>query len=143
MRHRRRGRHLGRTSAHRVAMRRNLVNNLFLVGRIKTTPAKAKEIRSMAEKLITMARKGGLASFRRALALLDDKYIVRRLFKELAPRYTDRPGGYTRILHLPMSRNRLGDNAPQVIMELLPAEDAESHKSKEKAASGGENAQGA
>jgi len=121
MRHRRRGRHLKRTSAHRVAMRRNLVSSLFLLGRVRTTPAKAKEVRSMAEKLITRAVKGGLANFRAALAALDDKYVVRKLFTEIAPRFKDRPGGYTRILHLSASENRLGDNAPQVIMELLPS----------------------
>ena len=120
MRHRKRGRRLKRTSAHRKAMRRNLVSNLFLVRRIRTTPAKAKEVRSMAEKLITLAKKGGLAGFRRALAILDDKYIVRKLFHEIAPAFKERPGGYTRILRLSSSGNRLGDNAPQVIMELLP-----------------------
>ena len=119
MRHRKRGRRLGRTSAHRDAMRRNLVANLLLVGRIRTTPAKAREIRPMTEKLITLARKGGVPEFRRALSILDDKYIVRRLFKEIAPLYSDRPGGYTRTLHLPRSKNRLGDNAPQVIIELV------------------------
>ena len=121
MRHRRRGRHLKRTSSHRTALRRNMVSDLFLRGRIRTTPAKAKEIRSMAEKLITIGRKGGLANFRRALALLDDKFIVRKLFKEIGPRFKERPGGYTRILRLSASLNRLGDNAPQVILELLPA----------------------
>ena len=131
MRHRKRGRHLGRTSAHRKAMRRNLVSNLFLVGRIKTTIAKAKEVRSMADKLITMGKKGDVASFRQALAALDDKYIVRRLFKEIAPEYASRPGGYTRILHLPKSSNRLGDNAPQVIMELIHGEDASAGKTKQ------------
>lgn len=119
MRHRRRGRHLKRTSAHREAMRRNLVSNLFLIGRIRTTPAKAKECRSFAEKLITLAREGGLANFRRALSMLDDKFIARRLFKEIAPKYKERPGGYVRILRLANSENRLGDNAPQVIMELV------------------------
>ena len=98
-----------------------MVSDLFLRGRIRTTPAKAKEVRSMAEKLITLGRKGGLANFRRALALLDDKFIVRKLFKEIGPRFKERPGGYTRILHLSASQNRLGDNAPQVILELLPA----------------------
>ena len=121
MRHRRRGRHLKRTSAHRVALRRNMVSSLFLLGRIRTTPAKAKEIRSMAEKLITLGAKGGLANFRSALATLDDKYVVRLLFTKIGPRFKDRPGGYTRILHLSASENRLGDNAPQVIMELLPS----------------------
>ncbi len=119
MRHRRRGRHLKRTSAHREAMRRNLVSNLFLLGRIRTTPAKAKECRSFAEKLITLAREGSLTNFRLVLSMLDDKFIARRLFKEIAPQYKDRPGGYVRILRLASSENRLGDNAPQVIMELV------------------------
>jgi len=122
MRHRKRGRHLGRTSSHRAALRRNMVNNLFLVERMRTTPAKAKEVRSMAEKMVTLAIMGGLANFRRALAALDDKFIVRKLFQEIGPRYQERPGGYTRILHLSASVNRLGDNAPQVILELLPGE---------------------
>jgi large subunit ribosomal protein L17 len=136
MRHRKRGRHLGRTSAHREAMRRNLVSNLFLVERIRTTPAKAKEVRGMAEKLITLARKGGLAEFRRALAMLDDKFIVRKLFREIGPRYTERQGGYTRILHLSRSQNRLGDNAPQVILELVPEGQTEAGSaSSEKSAS--------
>ena len=119
MRHRKRGRRLKRTSSHREAMRRNLVSNLFLFGRIRTTPAKAKECRSFAEKLITLAREGSLANFRLVLSMLDDKFIARRLFKEIAPQYKDRPGGYVRILHLASSENRLGDNAPQVIMELV------------------------
>ena len=119
MRHRKRGRHLGRTSAHREAMRRNLASNLFLLGRIRTTPAKAKEVRSMAEKLITLARKGGVANFRAALAALDDKFVVQKLFKTIGPQFSERQGGYTRILRLPTSQNRLGDNAPQVIMELV------------------------
>jgi len=125
MRHRKRGRHLNRTSSHRVAMRRNLAANLFLVERIKTTPAKAKEVRPMVEKLITLARKGGLANYRRALSLLDDQFIVSKLFKEIGPRFKDRLGGYTRILHLPASSRRLGDNAPQVIFELLPVTEAD------------------
>ena len=98
-----------------------MVSSLFLLGRIRTTPAKAKEVRSMAEKLITLGAKGGLANFRSALATLDDKYVVRLLFTKIGPRFKDRPGGYTRILHLSASENRLGDNAPQVIMELLPS----------------------
>ena len=120
MRHRKRGRHFGRTSAHRGAMRRNLVSNLFLVERIKTTPAKVKDVRPMAEKLITLARKGGLANYRRAMSILDDRYIVRKLFKEIGPRFADRHGGYMRMMHLSASRRRLGDNAAQVILELLP-----------------------
>jgi large subunit ribosomal protein L17 len=109
-------------------MRRNLVSNLFLDERVRTTRAKAKEVRPLAEKLITLGRKGGLENFRRAHALLGDRYgdVTRKLFNEIAPRYADRPGGYTRVLHLPASANRLGDNAPQVIMELLPAEEGAS-----------------
>ena len=84
MRHRKRGRHLKRTSAHRKAMRRNLISNLFLVERIRTTPAKAKECRGFAEKLITIAKAGDLACFRRVLAELDDKFIARKLVKEIA-----------------------------------------------------------
>ena len=135
MRHRKRGRRLGRTSAHRLAMRRNLVSNLFLIERIRTTPAKAKEVRSMAEKLITLARKGGLTNFRRALATLDDKFIVRKLFREIGPRFTDRPGGYTRILRLSASQNRLGDNAAQVIMELVQDAEAETESGADSKAS--------
>lgn len=130
MRHRKRGRRLGRTSAHRTAMRRNLVSNLFLVERIRTTPAKAKEVRAMAEKLITLGRKGGLANFRRAIARLNDPFIVRKLFTEIAPRYAERSGGYTRTLRLSSAQRRLGDNAEQVIMELLPAEKAEAGSKK-------------
>jgi len=134
MRHRKRGRHLGRTSAHRAALRRNLISSLFLIGRIKTTPAKAKEVRSMAEKLITLGRKGGLANFRLAMSRLNDLYIVNKLFKEIAPKYADRPGGYTRILHLPASMRRLGDNAPQVILELVTSEEKEKTEAKPEAA---------
>jgi large subunit ribosomal protein L17 len=117
-------------------MRRNLVNNLFLLGRIRTTPAKAKEVRSMAEKLVTLAVKGGLANFRRALAAMDDKYVVRQLFSKIGPRFKDRPGGYTRILHLSASENRLGDNAPQVIMELLPSAEPAAPEASESQAAG-------
>jgi len=107
-----------------------MVCNLLVLGRIRTTPAKAKEVRGMVEKLITIARKGGLANFRRALAALDDPFVARKLFKEIAPRFADRPGGYTRILHLPASSRRLGDNAPQVILELIPAEVQEEAPAK-------------
>jgi large subunit ribosomal protein L17 len=117
MRHRKRGRGLDRSSAHRKALRRNLVVSLFERERITTTPAKAKEVRSMAEKMITLAKAGTLTARRRALAELNDKAIVKKLFAEIAPKFQDRPGGYTRILHL--DRRRLGDNAPQCIFELV------------------------
>lgn len=125
MRHRMRGRHFSRTSSHRRAMRRNLACNLFLHERIKTTPEKAKDVRSFVEKLITLARTNSVAHFRRALALLDDKYVVRKLFREIGPRYVNRPGGYTRILKLDDSQNRLGDNAKQVIFELVVESEAD------------------
>lgn len=119
MRHRKSGRHLGRTSSHRRALRRNMACSLFLHGRIKTTPEKAKELRQFAEKLITLGKKGGLNAFRRALQLLDNKPVVRRLFREIAPRFSARPGGYTRILRLGAEATRLGDKAQQVFLELV------------------------
>jgi len=131
MRHRMRGRHFNRTSSHRAAMRRNLACNLFLHERIRTTPQKAKDVRSFVEKLITLARRGDVASFRRALALLDDKFVVRKLFREIAPRYSERPGGYTRILKLDDSQNRLGDNAAQVIFELVHETEADREAMEE------------
>lgn len=107
-------------------MRRNLACNLFLHERIRTTPEKAKDTRSFVERLITLGRNDSVANFRRALALLDDKYVVRKLFREIGPRYVDRPGGYTRILKLDESQNRLGDNAKQVIFELVAEGEGES-----------------
>ncbi len=101
-------------------MLRNLVNSLFEHGRVVTTPAKAKEARPFAEKMITLAKRGDLHSRRRALAILHNKQIVASLFDEVAPRYAERPGGYTRILHL--SSHRIGDGASQVIFELVEAE---------------------
>ncbi|HUU70940.1 MAG TPA: 50S ribosomal protein L17 [Planctomycetota bacterium] len=126
MRHRKSGRKLSRTTAHRNALLRNLVISLILVEpdsnagtyeRIVTTRPKAKEARRLAEKVITLGKKGTLAARRRALALLDDKRAVRKVFETLATRYAGRPGGYTRILGFP--RRRVGDNATQVIFELV------------------------
>ena len=120
MRHQNRGRKLGRTSSHRTAMYRNMATSLFIHGKIVTTPAKAKECRPFAEKLITLAKDGSLAARRRALAQLHDPRVVRSLFDELGPRYKERPGGYTRILH--MAKRRVCDGAPQVLFELVEAE---------------------
>lgn len=119
MRHLKRGRKLSRTSSHRQAMYRNMVAALFRNGRIITTPAKAKEARPFAEKLITIAKRGtnDLAARRRAIQLLHDTALVRSLFEDLAVRYKDRQGGYTRILH--MARTRVGDGARQVLFELV------------------------
>ena len=135
MRHRKRGRGLDRNTAHRKALRRNLALALFLHERIVTTPAKAKEVKSLAEKMITLARDGSLTARRRALAVLSDKAIVKKLFAEIGPKFKDRPGGYTRILHL--DKFRLGDNAPQCIFELVtftPKKTKEEGKKEEKAA---------
>lgn len=119
MRHLKRGRKLSRTSSHRKAMFRNIVAGLFRHGRIITTPAKAKEARPFAERLITLAKRGpdDLAARRRAIRLLHDPSLVRSLFEDLGVRYKDRNGGYTRILHL--SKTRVGDSAPQVLFELV------------------------
>lgn len=134
MRHMNRGRKLSRTSSHRKAMFRNMVAALFTNGRIITTPAKAKEARPFAERLITLAKKGpnDLAARRRAIRLLHDPALVRSLFEDLGARYKDRNGGYTRILHL--SKTRVGDGAPQVLFELVeggvPASKAKAEKPK-------------
>lgn len=122
MRHLNRGRKLSRTSSHRKAMFRNLVSSLFRHGRVITTPAKAKEARSFAERLITIAKRGSgdLSARRRAISLLHDPALVNTLFETLGQRYKERPGGYTRILHL--AKRRVGDAAPQVIFELVEEE---------------------
>lgn len=138
MRHRVAGRHLSRTSSHRLAMRRNMVASLFEHETISTTLPKAKEVRGFAEKLITLGKKGTLASRRRAIALLNNRAIYKdedgknvkvgtvigKLFSEIAPRYLDRPGGYTRIIKL--SKRRLGDNGQLVLLQLVGQEESAS-----------------
>ena len=116
MRHRVHGRKLGRTTAHRKALFRNQLTALFTHERIVTTLAKAKELRPLAERMVTLAGTGTLANRRRVMTMVPDKEIVRRLFDEIAPRFTDRPGGYTRILK--MGRRR-GDNAEMAIIEFV------------------------
>lgn len=118
MRHRMRGRRLGRSTAHRQALARNLVSSLILSGRIVTTETKAKEFRPFAEKLISLGREKTLHRVRRAAALLgNNKAAVRRLFDEVGPAHRDRPGGYTRILRL--QKPRLGDKGRRVLFELV------------------------
>jgi len=116
MRHRKVSRRLVSTTSHRISLMRNQVRDLLKYGRISTTLAKAKEVRRFAEKMITLAKRGDLASRRRALAFLQDKEIVRKLFSEIREKYLDRPGGYTRIVRLGQRR---GDAAPIVIVELV------------------------
>jgi large subunit ribosomal protein L17 len=121
VRHRRTGRKFGRDAAHRKALFSNLAGSLFEHGRIRTTEAKAKELRPIAEKLITLARKdpGDVAAQRQAVSYLRSKDAVHRLFHEVAPRFTERPGGYTRIVKL---GPRPGDSAPMAYIELVDHE---------------------
>lgn len=116
MRHRNRGRKLGRDSAHRQAMFANMANALIKHEQIKTTLPKARDLRPIVEKLITLGKRGGLHARRQALARLPEKAMVDKLFAELAERYGDRPGGYTRILKAGF---RYGDAAPMAIIELV------------------------
>ena len=116
MRHKVAGRKLGRSSAHRKALFRNLVTDLLNYEKITTTEAKAKEIHSWAERMITLGKEGGLNSRRQALSFILDKRIADKVFNELAPRYAERPGGYTRIIKL---GPRLGDGAPMAQIELV------------------------
>ncbi len=116
MRHRKSGRKLNRTSSHRQAMFRNMSASLFKHEMIRTTLAKAKELRRKAEPLITLAKTDSVANRRLAFARLRDKEAVGKLFNELGPRYQERPGGYLRILKCGF---RAGDNAPMAIVELV------------------------
>lgn len=116
MRHKVAGRRLGRSSAHRKALFRNLVTDLLNYEKITSTEAKVKEIRGLVEKMITLGKQGGLTSRRQALAFILDENIAAKVFNELAPRYAERPGGYTRIIKL---GPRLGDGAPMVRIELV------------------------
>ena len=116
MRHRRAGKKLGRDSAHRKALYSNLAGALIEHGRIKTTVAKAKAVKPFAEQMITLGKRGDLHARRLALAELRSQDIVHQLFAEVAPRFADRPGGYTRIVKL---GPRQGDAAEMVYLELV------------------------
>ena len=116
MRHQRKGKKLGRDSAHRKALYSNLAGSLIEHGRIKTTEAKAKAVKPIAEKMITLGRRGDLAARRQALAYLRSQQIVHHLFAEVAPRFADRPGGYSRIVKI---GPRYGDAAEMVYLELV------------------------
>ena len=119
MRHRVAGRKLGRTSAHRLALLRNLSTALFDKERITTTLVKAKELRPFAEKLVTLAKRETLHSRRRVLRHIHDRQVVAKLFDTLSARYAQRPGGYTRIIKLGPRR---GDHAEMALIELVDAE---------------------
>ena len=121
MRHQRAGKKLGRDSAHRKALYANLAGALIEHGRIKTTQAKAKAVKPLAEQMITLGRRGDLAARRHAVSILRSKDVVHHLFAEVAPRFADRPGGYTRIVKL---GPRQGDAADMVYLELVDYEPA-------------------
>ena len=123
MRHRKSGRHLNRNSSHRNAMFSNMANSLFEHEIIKTTLPKAKELRRVAEPLITMAKEDSVAKRRLAFARLRDKATVGKLFNELGPRYKERAGGYTRILKCGY---RPGDAAPMAYIELVDRPESSS-----------------
>lgn len=116
MRHQKTGRKLGSSSSHRQALLRNLAAQIIEHGKIKTTEAKAKEVRPVVDKLITLAKKGDVASRRQALGEISDRELVHKLFSEVAEKYADRNGGYTRISKL---GPRLGDGAIKVQIELV------------------------
>jgi large subunit ribosomal protein L17 len=135
MRHNKAGRRLGRTTSHRIAMFRNMVTSLLNHERITTTDAKAKELRSIAEKMITLGKKGDLHAMRQAASYIRDKKIVTKLFATIAPRYQERSGGYTRIVKLGI---RPGDSAPLSLIELVEeqVEKKPAKKSIKKSAAG-------
>lgn len=116
MRHRKVSRKLGRDVEHHKAILRNMVTDLFKYGKITTTLAKAKELRRVADKMITLAKRGDLTSRRRALAFIRDKSIVRKLFSELREKYLNRAGGYTRVIKIGPRR---GDASMMAIVELV------------------------
>lgn len=119
MRHNKSGRKLGRNSGHRNAMMRNMVTSLIEHGRITTTDSRAKELRKLVDRMITLGKRGDLHARRQASQVIRTRQVVTKLFEQIGPRYKDRPGGYTRIIKL---GNRLGDNASQSIIELVEEE---------------------
>lgn len=127
MRHRARAQVLGRTPSHRLAMYRNLVTSLLEHERVRTTDAKAKGVRSLAEKMITLGKRGDLHARRRAMRVIRRREVASKVFDDLAERYRDRNGGYTRILKLGI---RPGDAAAMSIIELVEAGNPKSAKPK-------------
>ncbi len=132
MRHLKAGRKLNRTSAHRKALFRNLVTSLIDHEQVRTTDAKAKELRRFADRMVTLAKRGSLHARRQALAFIRSRRVVAKLFDEVAPRFRDRPGGYTRMVKL---GHRHGDAAPMSIIELTDrgeAAKAEAERKRER-----------
>jgi large subunit ribosomal protein L17 len=141
MRHRHGLRKLNRTSSHRLAMLRNMTNSLFTYEAIRTTLPKAKELRRVAEPLITLGKSPTLANRRLAFDRLRDRDVVHKLFTQLGPRYAQRPGGYLRILKFGL---RVGDNAPMALIELLDRPDSAAEAEADaEAAKGAKGTKGA
>ena len=130
MRHKKAGKQLSRNTSHRRALLRNIVTSLFKYERIETTDAKAKSLRPIAEKMITLAKRGDLHARRQALSYLQDKTVTHKLFDELKDRFLDRQGGYLRIVKKGV---RKGDGAPVSVVQLIP-KDEEKKSSKKKVA---------
>ncbi len=116
MRHNKSGRRLGRKPDHRQHMMRNMVTSFFENEKITTTVTRAKELRKLVDKMITLGKRGDLHARRQALQVIRDPKVVAKVFEMIAPRYAERPGGFTRIIKL---ENRQGDNAPMSIIELV------------------------
>lgn len=116
MRHQRAGRKLGRVSSHRLAMFRNMLASFFEWEKIETTVCKAKELRPLAEKLISLGKRGDIHARRRVFCMIPNKKIIQKLFSEIAPKFEKRMGGYTRIIK---TGHRPGDSAPMAVIELL------------------------
>jgi len=131
MRHKVDGRLFGRPANQRKALLRGLVASLLEHERIETTVAKAKEVRKIAEKVITLGIKGDLAAKRLALSYVPNRTVVAKLFKEIAPRFSGRNGGYLRIIH---SRQRVNDSAPLAVLEFIDYEELKKSRNKEKEA---------
>lgn len=119
MRHNNTGRRLGRNSSHRAAMMRNMVTSLLEHEKITTTVTRAKELRKLADKMISLGKRGDLHARRQVMQVVRDRKVVGKLFEMIGPRYQQRPGGYTRIIK---TDNRPGDNAPLCIIELVEEE---------------------
>lgn len=129
MRHQKARKRMGSSSSHRKAILRNMVTSLFKHGQLETTDAKAKQLKPVAEKMITLAKRGDLHARRQALSFIREKTVAHRLFDEIKERYTNRPGGYLRIVK---KGPRRGDAAPVSIVQLLPAEEGGKKKGGKK-----------
>ncbi len=127
MRHRKLTTKLGRTSSHRKAMFRNMVTSFLKYEKIETTDIKAKELRRIAEKMVTLGKRGDLHARRQALAYVRDRDVVEKLFEQISLRFKDRRGGYTRIVKTGF---RTGDNAPMALIEFVGEEKEKAQKAK-------------